>query len=150
MVGLCNALLPGADCYRMIANLNLIAQLLMIAGLWTGFYFARTRQINKHMNMQTTVVIANIFFIAFIMLANFSAFLKPSGSPLSQLAMIHGSLGLIAEITGIYLVLRMRTNWIPKNLRVKNFKLVMRATIGLWTLIIALGLGIYYLGYISA
>jgi len=38
----------------------------------------------------------------------------------------------------------MRTQFIPQRFRVRNFKLMMRATLGLWTVIVLLGLGIYY------
>lgn len=152
MVGLCSALIPGANCYQLVATLNFVAQLLMIVGLWIGFYFAHSGQISKHANMQTAVIVANIFFIAFIMIGSFLPLVfagKLPRSPLSQLMMIHGTLGLIAEITGIYLVLRMRTKLIPPRFRVRNFKLVMRTLITLWTFIILLGLGIFYLGYVA-
>lgn len=152
MLALCNTLMRGADCGSLVPNLNLGAQLLMIVGLWIGFYFAHTGQISRHANVQTTVVMANLFFIAFIMLATFYSFVIAGGNnrgALPQLMMLHGLLGLIAEITGIYLILRMRTKIIPPRFRVRNFKLVMRTLITLWTLIVVLGLGIYYLSYLA-
>ena len=152
MLALCNALTGGANCSALVSNLNLGAQLLMIVGLWIGFYFAHTGQIPRHANVQTAVVIANLFFIAFIMLATLYSFVIAGGNTrgtLPQLMMLHGLLGLIAEITGIYLILRMRTKIIPPRFRVRNFKLVMRTLITLWTLIVILGLGIYYLSYLA-
>ena len=72
-----------------------------------------------------------------------------TGGISTSLMIVHGILGLVAETTGIYLILRMRTQIIPPRLRVSNFKLLMRMTLGLWTIIIVLGLGIYYYRYIS-
>jgi plastocyanin/uncharacterized membrane protein YozB (DUF420 family) len=138
---------------RTSANINLVAQLLMITSLWIGFYFAHTHQIPKHRNVQTTVVLANIFFIAFIMITSFLSYVILGGTTSGTIAIlmiIHGLLGLIAELTGIYLVLRMRTQLIPPRFRVRNFKLVMRSLLGLWTVIVVLGLGIYYFRYLAA
>lgn len=133
-------------------TINLVAQLLMITALWIGFYFAHTRQIRKHRNVQTTVVLVNIFFIAFVMITSFYSYVVLGGTTsgtVAVLMIIHGTLGLIAELTGIYLVLRMRTQLIPPRFRVRNFKLVMRSLLGLWTVIVVLGLGIYFFRYIA-
>jgi uncharacterized membrane protein len=43
---------------RPAADINLVAQILMLAGLWAGFYFARTGHITRHKNTQTAVVLA--------------------------------------------------------------------------------------------
>ena len=138
---------------RTTGDLNLIAQILMLVALWIGFYFARTKQIPKHRNMQTTVVLANLFLIAFVMVTSFYSFVVAGGTTggtVATLMMAHGLLGLIAELVGIYLILRMRTQLIPPRFRVRNFKLVMRSLITLWTLIVILGLGIYYFRYLAS
>jgi plastocyanin len=61
---------------------------------------------------------------------------------------LHGIVGLVAEGLGIYLILRMRTKVIPKRLRVRNIKLVMRTTLAIWTALVVLGVGIYYERYL--
>ncbi len=137
---------------RTSGDLNIIAQILLLVGLWIGFYFARSKQIPKHRNMQTAVVLANLFFIAFIMVTSLYSFViagETTTGTVATLMMIHGALGLAAEITGIYLILRMRTQLIPPRFRVRNFKLVMRSLITLWTLIVVLGFGIYYFRYLA-
>lgn len=40
---------------RPSAAINLAAQIVMLAGLWLGFRFARARQIQRHANIQTGV-----------------------------------------------------------------------------------------------
>ena len=67
---------------------------------------------------------------------------------MARLMLLHGLLGLLAQLSGVYLVLRMRTQVIPPRFRVRNFKLVMRWTLALWTIIFVLGIGIYYYRYL--
>ena len=137
---------------RMAANINLVAQILILIGLLVGFYFARTRQIPKHRNTQTTMVLVNLVFIGFVMLTSFYNYVISGGTTggiVARLMIIHGILGLIAEGSGIYLILRMRTQLIPQRLRVRNFKLLMRVTLTLWTAIVVLGFGVYYYRYLA-
>src|SRR5207253_9890977 len=150
MQALCKAL-GVAGCDRLLGDLNLLAQILMIVALWIGWYFARQRNIPRHRAVQTAVVLLNIFFIAFVMITSFYQYVIAGGSTggtVAILMMVHGLLGLTAELLGIYLVLRMRTQWIPQRLRVKNFKRLMRITLTFWTIIVMLGLEIYYFRYL--
>ena len=85
---------------RLAADINLVAQVLMLAGLWVGFYFARTKQGNKHANMQTAVVLAQLFFIFFVMTTSFYNYVvegRTTTGIVAQLMMIHGTMGLVAE-----------------------------------------------------
>jgi uncharacterized membrane protein YozB (DUF420 family) len=137
---------------RLAADINVVAQIALLIGLWIGFYYARTRQIPRHANMQTTMVMANVIFIVFVMIPSFVQYVIVGGTTggiVAQLMLLHGCLGLIAELGGVYLVLRMRTQLIPPRFRIRNFKLVMRATLGLWTAIFVLGIGIYYYRYLG-
>jgi len=137
---------------RLSADINLAAQILILIGLWAGFYFARRGQIPWHQNMQTSMVLVNLLFIAFVMITSFYNFVilgGATGGITASLMIAHGILGLVAEATGIYLILRMRSQVIPPRLRVSNFKLLMRMTLGLWTIVVVLGLGIYYYRYIG-
>jgi uncharacterized membrane protein YozB (DUF420 family) len=152
MQDLCKAL-GVSGCTLLIADVNVLAQVLMLLALWVGGYFARTKQIPKQRRVQTTVVLVNIFLILFVMMTSFYSFIIAGGTTggiVAQFMMIHGLLGLIAELMGIYLLIRMyRSKWLPQALRVKNFKLVMRTTLGLWTLLVLLGFGIYYYRYLA-
>jgi plastocyanin/uncharacterized membrane protein YozB (DUF420 family) len=137
---------------RLSSDVNLVAQLLILAGLWVGFFFARRKQIPRHQAMQTTMVLANSFFILFVMFTSFYNYIIAGGTStgtIANLMMAHGVVGLLAELTGIYLILRMSTKVLPLRLRVRNFKLVMRSLLGLWTVLVVLGLGIYYARYLA-
>ncbi|MBW8005672.1 MAG: hypothetical protein FVQ06_07815, partial [candidate division NC10 bacterium] len=110
---------------RLAADINLIAQIVLLIGLWIGFYFARTQQIPKHANMQTTMVLANVVFIFFVMIPSFYQYIilgGTTGGIVAQLMLLHGLLGLVAQLSALYLVLRMSTQLIPPRFRVRNFK----------------------------
>lgn len=129
---------------RLSSNINLIAQLLILIGLWIGAYFARRKQISRHQKIQTILVLTNSFFILFVMFTSFYNYIIAGGTVTGTVAilmMIHGVIGLVAELTGIYLILLISTKILPPALRLRNFKLVMRSLLGLWTVIIVLGLG---------
>ena len=130
---------------RTAADINLIAQLILIAGLWTGFILARQKRIDAHANVQTAVVLANLFFIAFAMATSLYAYVIQGGSgdSVARWMVLHAILGTVAEISGLYLVVRMRTKWLPRRWRIKNFRALMRWTLALWTGLVALGLVVY-------
>ena len=137
---------------RLSSDINLVAQILILVGLWTGFLLARRKRIRQHQLMQTTMVLVNLFFILFVMITSFYNYVIAGGTvtgTVAQLMFVHGSLGLLAELTGIYLILRMSTHVIPPRLRVRNFRLVMRSLLGLWTVLVLLGFGIYYARYLA-
>jgi plastocyanin/uncharacterized membrane protein YozB (DUF420 family) len=136
---------------RLVADINLAAQIVLLVGLWIGFYFARTGQVTRHASMQTTMVMANLFFILLVMVPSFYQYVilgGTTGGIVARLMLIHGLLGVVAQLAGIYLILRMRTGVIPPRFRVRNFRLMMRWTLMLWTVIFVLGIGIYYYRYV--
>ncbi len=120
---------------RIAGYINLAAQVLILIGLWIGFYFARRKKFKQHSAIQTSMVLANMFFILTIMVTSFYSYVirgGTTGGTIAYLMIFHGFVGTLAELTGIYLILRMNTSLIPPKLRVKNFKLVMRSRLGLW------------------
>ena len=136
---------------RLAADINLAAQIVLLIGLWIGFYFARSGQVTRHATMQTTMVMANLFFILLVMVPSFYQYVilgGTTGGIVARLMLIHGLLGVVAQVAGIYVILRMRTGLIPPRFRVRDFRLVMRWTLWLWTVIFVLGIGIYYYRYL--
>ena len=136
---------------RTAADINLVAQLLILAGLLIGFFLARRKRFDHHANVQTAMVLINLLLIAFVMGVSFYDYVIASGTTTGRVAQLmigHAAFGILAEIVALYLILRMRTNLIPKRLRVGNFKAVMRATLALWTVLVALGVGIYVERYV--
>lgn len=131
---------------RTAADINLLAQVLILAGLLVGFFLARKKRFDHHANVQTAMVLVNLFLIASIMVPSFTNYVVASGTTtgrVAQLMMVHGGLGLVVEIVALYLILRMRTSLIPKRFRLGNIKLAMRITLALWFALVVLGFGIY-------
>lgn len=131
---------------RTAADINLIAQLLLLAGLLAGFILARRKRFAQHANIQTAMVLLNLALIALFMVPSFYGYVIAGQSvsgPVAQLMIGHGTLGIIVELVALYLILLMRTRLIPKRFRLGNVKLAMRATLALWAVLILLGIGIY-------
>ena len=131
---------------RTAADINLVAQVLLLAGLLIGFALARRKRFRQHGNVQTAMVLLNLFLIAFAMTPSFFNYVVEGGTTtgtVATLMIVHGVLGLAVEVVAIYLILRMRTKLIPERFRVRNIKLVMRATLAMWSVLVLLGLGVY-------
>jgi plastocyanin/uncharacterized membrane protein YozB (DUF420 family) len=132
--------------------MNLAAQILLLVGLLAGFWLARQKRFDQHANVQTAMVLLNLFFIAFVMVTSFYAYVIAGGSTtgtVARLMIAHGVLGLAVQGFALYLILRMRTKVIPPGLRVKNIKTAMRATLAAWTVLVLLGVGIYVERYLN-
>jgi uncharacterized membrane protein YozB (DUF420 family) len=138
---------------NLFTDLNLIAQILLLAGLVVGAYFARRGNITAHQTIQTGLVLFNLVLTIFIMAVAYFEYVVP-GLPgeLSQahglVATLHSLLGLCAILCGIYLILRMN-HMIPKHWQIKKWKLLMRVTLGLYLLVGLIGLGVYFFWYVG-
>lgn len=137
---------------RTAADINLVAQLLLLAGLIAGFFLARARRFDQHGNVQTAMVLFNLVLIAFIMVPSLYDYVVAGGSTtgsVARLMIVHGILGLLVQAVAIYLVLRMRTKVIPSLLRVGKVKPLMRGTLAAWAALVIIGVGIYSERYLN-
>jgi uncharacterized membrane protein YozB (DUF420 family) len=124
-----------------------ILEAIILAGLFFGYYLIHYKQNRAaHEKNQTSWVLFNLVPILFVMAVNFSNMARASFTP--PLIVGHVILGTVCELSGIYLVLRMK-NKLPQNWRVKNFKRMMQITLSLWTLQALGGFFIYYSFYIK-
>jgi uncharacterized membrane protein YozB (DUF420 family) len=139
---------------RTASDLNLIAQVLILAGLYHGYSLARRKRIAQHANVQTAMVFLNLVPIAIVMppsLIGYVDYINAGGAVndrVKQLLAVHGVPGTVVEVYAIYLIVRMRTAWLPERLRVRNFTLAMRATLAAWTMVFLLGVWIYAEQYV--
>ena len=129
----------------LIADVNLVSQVLLIGVLIVGLVVIKRRNTPAHRNLQTAVVLFNVLLVVFIMAGRF--FLLNSPSSFDWPVLAHGVLGLCAIVCGIYLTLIMN-NRLPKRLRTKKWKLLMRATWLLFLLVALGGIVIYWRMYI--
>lgn len=131
---------------RLAADIDLVAELLILLGLWVGAYLARTHHYRAHGATQTTLVLANLFFILFIMIPSFNTYIiagRTTTGPVARIMLLHGAIGLIAELAALYMLALMRTKLLPPRLRIRNIKRPMRAVLLLWTVVVVIGATLY-------
>jgi uncharacterized membrane protein YozB (DUF420 family) len=91
----------------------------------------------------------NLILIGLIMLPSFRLGVLPGlperlGQAYYSISTLHAVAGSIAQLLGLYVVLRAGTHLLPEALRFENYKVWMRAALALWWAVILLGLATYY------
>jgi len=136
------------------ADLNLAVQLTMGIALLLGMFLARRKQFRAHMFCQTSVMLLNLVMIFLIMAPSFHRQVSPQipanlHDPYYAVATLHASLGTIAELLGLYIVLVAATKLLPERWRFQRYKPWMRTELALWWLVVLIGLGTYYVWYLA-
>lgn len=136
------------------ADLNLVVQVTMGGALIAGARLARKGHYKAHAVCQTSVLILNLGMIGLVMWPSFLQQVKPAHARAFhkwyyQAAIIHGVLGTIAEIAGVYIVAVAGTKIVPKRLQFTNWKRWMRAELVLWMVVLVSGLGTYCAWYLA-
>lgn len=139
---------PGA------ATLNLAAQVLLGVALLAGALLARRGRFRAHGVCQSLVLLLNLIPIGFYMLPVFRRSVLPrlpaaASSAFYALPAAHAVIGTVAELLGLYIILRAGTDLLPKSLRFENYKLWMRSALALWWATIALGLATFAVWHLS-
>jgi plastocyanin len=136
----------------LLADFNLIAEIVLLLGLLLGFGFALSKHVSAHQYNQTLWVFFNIILVLFIMLGSYFTQVV-SGLP-TQLVKLHGLvatlhaiLGTITVVCAVYILLRMN-GLLPKALRIKWWKNLMRFTLGMYLLVGLFGLATYVVWYV--
>lgn len=133
------------------STLTLAAEILILAGLYVGFYFARHKKFRPHhFYTQTTMVLLNLVLILVTMIPSFNRSILRGGASSATdtaLTLVHAGLGTVVELLGLYFVLGEGLRVIPRKWRIKKIKRAMRLTLALWTLTVFLGAGIYFYRY---
>lgn len=141
----------------LMADLTLLAYVLLIVpGMLAGFVLARRRLfVPHHKLVMTAITIVNWFLILFLMVVSYSqgvASEVPQG--LAKLPIlsptVHLLFGAAAQALATYLVIRMwLENVLPDFMLVKNIKRMMRLTLVLWLVTVALGVVTYVAWYVT-
>jgi uncharacterized membrane protein YozB (DUF420 family) len=130
------------------ADLVLLLEVGMGVGLLIGARLARLRRFRRHALCQSAVVLLNLAVIGLSMAPSFRLHVLP-GIPAKldkayyALASVHGALGSVTEIAGLYILLAAGTNILPEKLRITKYKLGMRTVLVLWWLVLLLGFATY-------
>jgi plastocyanin/uncharacterized membrane protein YozB (DUF420 family) len=137
------------------AGLAVILEIIGVITLWIGRGLARKKDIYKHKRVQTSVMLFNLVVIVFVMVTTFSQQVigpgAPPNDPVVPLEIGHGISGVLLELLGLYIIVRM---WfekvLPKWFLFKKFKLLMITTLFWWTAQTVGGVAIFAMRYLAA
>jgi uncharacterized membrane protein YozB (DUF420 family) len=135
------------------ADLNLLIQIAMGAALIVGAFLARSKRYAAHGACQATVLALNLALIFSVMWPSFYLQVLPRlpkhfEKRYYAIATIHGFLGALAELLGLYILLAAGTNILPQAWRFRRWKLWMRIELALWLIVLLTGIGTYILWYV--
>lgn len=135
----------------LVADVNLILQIVLLATLSIGAFQARRGRINSHHNLMTTAVVFNAVAIIAVMNPSFFRALPYSlrnpGAPGPTVMWPHIALGALAELTGAYLVIRLKLD--PERAtNLGSLKWVMVITLLLWVLALMGGITVYFVWHV--
>ena len=137
----------------LAADVVLLLEIAMGAGLLAGAWLARTKRYRQHAWCQSVVVTLNLALIALTMAPSFRTKVLPRiPVKLSRLyfalSTAHGVLGSIAELAALYILLAAGTHLFPESMRITRYKLCMRTVLALWWLVLLLGFATYARWYV--
>ena len=135
------------------ADVILLLELALGAGLLAGALLARAGRHRAHAACQSIVVLLNLMVIVFTMLPSFRRQVLPKlpvriGKPFYALAATHAGLGAIAELGGLYILLAAGTTMLPEKFRIRRYKVWMRGVLILWWIVLFLGAATYARWYV--
>jgi uncharacterized membrane protein YozB (DUF420 family) len=133
-------------------DLNLTIQITMGVALIVGAFLARAKRFVAHGVCQTVVLVLNLVMICYLMWPSFHVQVLPRlpkrlGKRFYAVATIHGVLGVLAEILGLYIVLVAGTKILPETWRFKRWKPWMRIELALWWIVLLIGVVTYWVWY---
>jgi uncharacterized membrane protein YozB (DUF420 family) len=137
----------------LAANVVLLLEFAMGAGLLVGARLARKGRYRHHAWCQSVIVLLNLAVIAVMMIPSFRVHVLPRipaklGKAYYALATMHGALGTVTELAGLYILLSAGTNLLPQRFRITRYKAWMRTVLVLWWLVLLLGFATYARWYI--
>ena len=124
----------------ILPQTTLTIEVALTAGLIAGMVLARLKQFRIHGWLQSSIVIANAVIIGFVMIPSFHR-QALSGTSGPRIVWAHAAAGILTELTAIAIVLSAGPGWLPRRLRISNYKLWMRSCLAMW--LVTLGLGAY-------
>ncbi len=134
----------------LIADVNLVLEVLLVLGLTMGMRFARSGNIEAHRFNQTAWVLVNTALVAFIMAGAMASFKIPSLKALADagnaITVLHGLAGTFTFLSGMWLVLQMN-DILPPQWHVQRWKALMRFTLAGYWVVAVLGIVTYYYWY---
>jgi hypothetical protein len=129
-------------------DVTALIELAMGLALGLGAILARMGRYRAHAWCQAAVVLLNLGVVTTSMVPVFHrqvAVALSAGSLSTHylLAAVHGAVGAMAELFAVYVLLVAGTSLVPHRLRFAAYKPWMRRALGLWWLVLLLGLAVY-------
>lgn len=136
------------------ADINLVVQILMGGALIAGTLLARRKRYRAHAICQTTVLLLNLLMIGLVMWPSFQQQVRPALSKVLhkryyEAASIHATLGITAELLGLYIVIVAGTNILPQWLQFTHWRRWMRVEFVLWAVVLLSGMVTYCAWYVA-
>ena len=130
------------------ADVTLAVEIAMGVALVLGMLLARRQRYRAHAWCQSTVVVLNLIVIAQLMVPSFRTQVAPKiparlARSYYMVAAGHATMGCIAELLGLYIILAAGTKILPESLRFARYKLWMRTALVIWWLALLLGITTY-------
>jgi len=127
----------------------------MGTALIVGAFLARRKRYTAHGACQATVLALNLVLIFSVMWPAFHLQVLPHlpkhlAKRYYSIAAIHGVLGTVAELVGLYILLVAGTNILPRAWRFRRWKLWMRIELALWLIVLLTGIATYFIWYAVA
>jgi hypothetical protein len=135
------------------ADLTLLLEFAMGIGLGIGALLARLGRFRQHAWCQSVIVLLNLAVILLTMIPSFRVHVYPKiplrlGKAYYALATVHGALGTVTEVAGLYILLAAGTEVLPEKYRITKYKAWMRTVLVLWWLVLLLGVATYGRWYV--
>ena len=136
------------------ADITLLLEMGMGIALIAGALLARGGRFRLHAACQSAVVLLNSVLIVLMMIPAFHGKVYPKlpgriGKPFYALATLHGVMGGVAEIAGLYILVAVGTSFLPETLRITRYKLWMRSVLVIWWMALLLGFATYARWYVT-
>jgi uncharacterized membrane protein YozB (DUF420 family) len=134
------------------ADLNLVLQISMGMALLLGALLARSKRYSAHAACMAAVLLLNLVMIALVMWPSFHELVLPK-IPARLVrryyaaATLHGALGAVTELFGLYILLVAGTDVVPERWRFRRWKLWMRVELAVWWMVLLSGIGTYLIWY---
>jgi uncharacterized membrane protein YozB (DUF420 family) len=119
-----------------------------------GAMLARRKRYRAHARCQSIVVLLNLAAISLTMVPSFGrSFAAATPARLMKsyyaLAAVHATLGTVAELLALYILLAAGTNVLPVRLHFTRYRAWMRAALVSWWATILFGLATYVRWYVT-
>ena len=142
---------PALGPAGLLYDLNVILNLLLVAGLTFGWWLAKRGNIAAHRYNQTIWMLVNAALVALIMVSGLIGVTPEAAADIVKphilIAYVHAVLGGATIGCGLWLVLQMN-GWLPERLHVRGWKTLMKVTLAGYWLVGLLGLVIYYMWFV--